>query len=82
MATGTHRGGILARPTSIDGVWGWITTVDAKRIGMMYITTSILFFLHLSQDLVAEIEGNHSFVCKNTMLGKYENARKGFETWL
>ena len=45
MATGTQSGGILARPTSIDGVWGWITTVDAKRIGMMYITTSILFFL-------------------------------------
>jgi len=45
MATGTRTGGILARPTSMEGVWGWVTTVDAKRIGMMYITTSILFFL-------------------------------------
>lgn len=45
MATGYQTGGILARPTSTEGVWGWVTTVDAKRIGMMYICTAILFFL-------------------------------------
>lgn len=36
---------ILRRPTSIDGAWGWFTTVDAKRIGVLYLVTSFAFFL-------------------------------------
>ena len=28
-----------------QGIWSWITTVDHKRIGMMYGVTSFLFFL-------------------------------------
>ena len=27
------------------GVWGWLTTVDHKRIGILYGTTAFLFFL-------------------------------------
>ena len=42
--TGTLTGA-LRRPTSIDGVWGWITTVDAKRIGILYGVTAFIFFL-------------------------------------
>ena len=27
-----------------SGVWGWMTTVDHKRIGVMYFVTSMFFF--------------------------------------
>src|SRR3989304_2824451 len=27
------------------GIWSWITTVDHKRIGMMYGVTAVIFFL-------------------------------------
>lgn len=36
---------LLPRPTSQTGFWSWVTTVDHKRIGIMYAITSILFFL-------------------------------------
>jgi cytochrome c oxidase subunit 1 len=35
----------LARPTATNGWWSWMTTVDHKRIGIMYGVTSFLFFL-------------------------------------
>ncbi|HET6614816.1 MAG TPA: cytochrome c oxidase subunit I [Dehalococcoidia bacterium] len=28
-----------------SGIWSWITTVDHKRIGILYVATSFLFFL-------------------------------------
>ena len=37
--------GILKRPVSTDGVWGWITTVDHKRIGILYGVSAFVFFL-------------------------------------
>src|SRR5216110_3499928 len=40
-----HRRSILRRPTSTEGFWGWITTVDHKRIGVLYFVTSFFFFL-------------------------------------
>ena len=42
--TGTLQG-VIRRPISIDGVYGWITTVDAKRIGILYGVTAFIFFL-------------------------------------
>src|SRR6266511_4784561 len=36
---------IFRRPTSTAGFWGWITTVDHKRIGVLYFLTSFVFFL-------------------------------------
>src|SRR5262249_10300008 len=48
MATATatiERGGLFRRPTSTDGLVGWLTTVDHKRIGIMYGVTALLFFL-------------------------------------
>jgi cytochrome c oxidase subunit 1 len=33
------------RSHAADGVWGWITTVDHKRIGKLYLFTSLFFFL-------------------------------------
>ena len=38
-------GGILRRPMGYSGVWSWITTVDAKRIGVLYLVTAFTFFL-------------------------------------
>jgi len=35
----------LKRPQSTSGVMGWITTIDHKRIGILYGVTSFTFFL-------------------------------------
>jgi len=40
-----RRRSIFRRPTSTEGFWGWITTVDHKRIGVLYFVTSFFFFL-------------------------------------
>ena len=37
--------GVLSRPTSYSGWWSWVTTVDHKRIGILYGVTAFLFFL-------------------------------------
>ncbi len=36
---------VLRRPKSTKGFWGWITTVDHKRIGILYGVTAFIFFL-------------------------------------
>ncbi len=37
---------LLRRPTGYTkGVWSWITTVDHKKIGILYVATAFLFFL-------------------------------------
>ncbi len=35
--------GALRRPTAPTGVWGWVTTVDHKRIGVLYLVTALIF---------------------------------------
>ncbi|MSQ21731.1 MAG: cytochrome c oxidase subunit I [Dehalococcoidia bacterium] len=35
----------LQRPTTYSGLWGWVVTVDHKRIGVMYGVTAFAFFL-------------------------------------
>jgi cytochrome c oxidase subunit I len=35
----------LARPTSTKGFWGWITTIDHKRLGILYAVTAFAFFV-------------------------------------
>jgi len=35
--------GVFARPTWTRGIGSWITTVDHKRLGILYIVTSFLF---------------------------------------
>jgi cytochrome c oxidase subunit I len=37
--------GILRRPTSTEGFWGWVNTVDHKKIGILYGVTAFFFFL-------------------------------------
>src|SRR4249920_306927 len=48
MATATvpaRRGGILRRPTSTTGFWSWFTTIDHKKIGLLYGYTAFIFFI-------------------------------------
>jgi cytochrome c oxidase subunit 1 len=42
MATITE---VLRRPTSYTGLWSWVTTVDHKRIGILYGATALIFLL-------------------------------------
>ena len=37
--------GALRRPTAYTGWWGWVVTVDHKRIGVLYGVTAFTFFL-------------------------------------
>src|SRR4051795_4474529 len=37
--------GILRRPTKSTGFWSWFTTVDHKKIGILYGGTAIIFLL-------------------------------------
>ena len=43
--TGTSSVALLKRPQAMEGFWSWITTVDHKRIGILYGITSMVFFL-------------------------------------
>ena len=36
---------LLRRPTATTGFWAWITTVDHKKIGILYGGTGFVFFL-------------------------------------
>ena len=38
-------GGFLERPTGTTGIWSWLTTIDHKRIGTLYLVTAFFFFL-------------------------------------
>jgi cytochrome c oxidase subunit I len=39
------RRSIFARPRATTGVWSWFTTVDHKKIGILYGVTAFIFFL-------------------------------------
>jgi cytochrome c oxidase subunit 1 len=39
------RRGLFARPTATTGWWSWVTTVDHKRIGILYGVTAFVFFI-------------------------------------
>lgn len=41
----TAQATLQAAPKSESGIWSWITTVDHKRIGIMYTVTALFFFL-------------------------------------
>src|SRR5439155_15906650 len=40
-----RRRSVFARPTATKGWWGWVTTVDHKRIGILYGATALVFFM-------------------------------------
>ena len=37
--------GAFRRPTTYEGWWSWVVTVDHKRIGILYGVTAFIFFL-------------------------------------
>ncbi|MGE5459319.1 MAG: cytochrome c oxidase subunit I [Solirubrobacterales bacterium] len=37
--------GLFRRPTATTGFWSWVTTVDHKKIGILYGVTAFAFFL-------------------------------------
>src|SRR5688572_18193658 len=39
------RRGLFRRPTATTGFWSWFTTVDHKKIGILYGITAFAFFL-------------------------------------
>src|SRR6266496_1921848 len=43
ITAGRQRG--IRRPSALTGVWSWFTTVDHKKIGLMYGVTSFVFFV-------------------------------------
>ena len=40
--------GVLRRPVSSEGIWGWLTPVDPKRIGILYGVSA--FFSSCSEE--------------------------------
>jgi cytochrome c oxidase subunit 1 len=38
-------GGLLRRPAATTGFWSWVTTVDHKKIGILYGVTAFFFFI-------------------------------------
>ena len=51
---------IFKRPSSETGIWSWITTVDHKKIGIMYGYAAFFFLL------IGGIEARHM---KHTVVG-------------
>jgi cytochrome c oxidase subunit 1 len=45
VTTVTRRPLVLRRPKSTTGVWSWFTTVDHKKIGIMYGAAALVFFI-------------------------------------
>ncbi|BDG58949.1 cytochrome c oxidase subunit I [Caldinitratiruptor microaerophilus] len=46
MAVGAEKlVGTLRKPREETGLWSWLTTVDHKRIGILYLATGFAFFL-------------------------------------
>ncbi len=37
--------GVIKRPVSTEGIWGWVTTVDHKKIGILYGVSAFIFFI-------------------------------------
>src|SRR5512134_1748314 len=37
--------GLLRRPAAVTGFWSWFTTVDHKKIGIMYGVAAFVFFI-------------------------------------
>ncbi|MDP8978834.1 MAG: cytochrome c oxidase subunit I [Actinomycetota bacterium] len=44
VAEPTARRSLLARPTAQTGLWSWFTTVDHKKIGLLYFMAAVFFF--------------------------------------
>ena len=45
MTTASQAPRLLRRPSAKKGIWSWFTTVDHKRVGILYGYTSFAFFI-------------------------------------
>src|SRR5918992_1494281 len=45
VTTTERREGVLRRPMATTGFWSWFTTIDHKKIGILYGATALVFFL-------------------------------------
>ncbi|MBK5229093.1 MAG: hypothetical protein JJE05_11365, partial [Actinobacteria bacterium] len=45
MASVAASRGFFARPRAKTGWWSWVTTVDHKKIGIMYGVSAFIFFI-------------------------------------
>ncbi|MGH9024348.1 MAG: cytochrome c oxidase subunit I, partial [Acidimicrobiia bacterium] len=45
MTTTRAPGRAFARPSAKTGFWSWVSTVDHKRIGILYGVTALIFFI-------------------------------------
>src|SRR5204862_6489512 len=36
---------LFRRPTATKGLWAWMTTIDHKKIGILYSATAFIFFI-------------------------------------
>ena len=45
MASVAASRGLFARPQAKTGWWSWVTTVDHKKIGIMYGVAAFFFFI-------------------------------------
>src|SRR5262245_38967835 len=45
IVTTPTRHGLLRRPRATTGFWSWFTTVDHKKIGILYVATALVFFV-------------------------------------
>lgn len=43
--TPDFSGGLFKRPTSTTGIISWITTIDHKRLGILYFISALFFFV-------------------------------------
>ena len=41
----TPKRSILDRPRSTTGVWSWFTTIDHKKVGILYGVSAFIFFI-------------------------------------
>ncbi len=45
VAASYRQRGFFTRPTATTGWWSWFTTVDHKKIGILYGATALVFFI-------------------------------------
>src|SRR5918999_759837 len=45
LAATARQRGLFARPPATRGFWSWFTTVDHKKIGILYGVTAFVFFI-------------------------------------
>jgi len=45
IAVSEPQVGLLRRPRATTGFFSWVTTVDHKKIGIMYVCTALVFFV-------------------------------------